>query len=335
MDEKTIIQVLKLLWDGHTPGQIQEIAKKRKDLKCSKSLARNIKIKHDLIVNFLSQGVSVERTAADNSIKWSIELIQIIQKHEDELASEQTVLQEKETIEESEFLALQNSVVAMEKKTRKEKKRKADIKDLWRRKAADPEGLIEIFSSAEIMLNYAKVWVASITLEEFKFFCEDRDLPLAETLFEIVGSLETFHGEGIWGNDDLFEYMSNEIYWYSDRYKKRERQALRDKKFQDLVFKSVCPSCGKIPIYQTNTKEVYGTVEEITIYVYSINPEDSSIFCMHCHERLFFSCPECKDMLIHEKDAFKCKKCEVFYKFTELDDSLYSGVKLPIEMPII
>ena len=114
MDEKNIIQVLKLLWDGHTPGQIQKIAKKRKSLKCSKSLARNIKTKHDLVVNFLSQGVSVERTAADNSVIWSIELIQIVKDHEDELTAEQIVIQEEETIEESEFLTLQNSVVDME-----------------------------------------------------------------------------------------------------------------------------------------------------------------------------------------------------------------------------
>ena len=116
MDEKTIIQVLKLLWDGRTPGQIQMIAKKRKSLKCSKSSARNIKTKHDLIVNFLSQGVSVERTAAENSITWSIDLIQIVKDHEDELTAEQIVIQEEENVEEPEFLTLQNTVTNSEKK---------------------------------------------------------------------------------------------------------------------------------------------------------------------------------------------------------------------------
>ena len=63
--------------------------------------------------------------------------------------------------------------------------------------------------------------------------------------------------------------------------------------------------------------------------------EYNTIYCQHCNAQLYVLCPECKCKLIREKGTFKCKKCGAFYNYKNPKDPRSSGVKLPIEMPII
>ena len=76
-----------------------------------------------------------------------------------------------------------------------DKQRSERIRDLQLQRAETPEGRQEIFKNSAELLEFAQQTVSEYSLKDFELICNEKGLPIAKTLSDIVGPLEKYEEE--------------------------------------------------------------------------------------------------------------------------------------------
>ena len=205
---------------------------------------------------------------------------------------------EQELSKDEALQKLESEVKEHEAKERIRKRKN----ELYMRKAGTWEGLREIFSSPQELLKFAQQVLGENDngelLQNWQLLvnnCQNSNPVLAETLFELVGSLEDYKEWIAEEPGSLEWYISNEIRWYIDAEKEKERLARIQKGFErGLQVK--CPFCGKM---------IKGM-----IFVGNI------MHCSKCGEQVSCLCSNnCEgELFLIEGHSLRCNKCNMIFK---------------------
>ena len=132
-------------------------------------------------------------------------------------------------------------------------------------------------------------------LESFMSHCQAHNLPLAETLFEVVGSLEEYEADMDKDGTllDLDNYIGLQLEYFLDARQEEEMQETLQKKFSDILLSFRCPDCGADA---TSLLLIDGEV------------------CCGCGSRFELLCPNCKCKLQFKEGTYHCRSCGMSFE---------------------
>jgi hypothetical protein len=189
------------------------------------------------------------------------------------------------------------------------------IRDLQIQKAETPEGLQDIFKNSEELKEFVQQTLYdSPVLKTLELHCEANSLPLAETLSNVVGSLDKYEAENedMRGWPDLPSYIEEQLDICVTGEQQRKRQEQLQKEGPDFLLNFKCSFCGAP--YETMT----------------IDSPTGEILCK-CGKSFKLLCPGCKGKFAFDanKAVFYCKKCNLFFERPTLTYRDYTFLKEP------
>jgi hypothetical protein len=179
-----------------------------------------------------------------------------------------------------------------------DKQRSERIRDLQFQRAATPEGRQEIFKNSAELLEFAQHTVPEYTLKDFELICNEKGLPIAKTLSDIVGPLEKYEEENedmcMW--PDLPSYIKEKIDTFVEGEQEKKRRHQLQRKLEHIVPNTRCPDC-------------HASTEKMSLSVLT-----GKLKCT-CGCRFEWLCVGCKNPLIfdYETISWFCKKCDVTF----------------------
>ena len=206
-------------------------------------------------------------------------------------------------------------------------KKKAEIRNSIKQIAMtlsrSPEGRGKIFSDPKLFQEYCEILLPS-TLKQLKTFYSSRRQVFEKTLFSMQRLCSLNYQ--IWGHEPLNEYISEIISDHIKDNQKEERQEALQKKFEDILLKAQCPTCGS-PLAQTFK---YGKITQKTLLI-----TEGLLSCQACEARLEVLCPGCKGRLGYKGEyEFYCSKCAFTFTMPHPEGkNIDTGIKMRIIYP--
>ncbi len=191
--------------------------------------------------------------------------------------------------------------------------------DLELRIASAPEGRQEIFKNSAELLDFAQQTIPEYVLKDFELICNEKGLPIAQTLLDIVGPLEKYEEENedmcMW--PDLPTYIKEKIDTYvGGEQEKKWRQQL-PKKFDNIVRSTRCPKC-------------HATTEKMSLSVLT-----GELKCV-CGSRFNWLCVGCRSPLTFnirpDAISWSCKKCGVIFWLPTVTFSDFAFIRTPEQL---
>lgn len=242
---------------------------------------------------------------------------------------------EKELGNDEEYRVLSEKEVKLQKEVDRAKMIEEvhkNIKRLLLETARTSEGIRDIFSSPQYMLEFTETTVdyRSLTfknarvLDLFSSHCQAHNLSLSETLFKAVGNLDEYEADadenGIFV--DLDNYIGLQLEFFLMNIQEEERKKALQKKFEDDLLGSKCPECDQPLARPLEYPKVAGK---------TLLMIDGFLWCNSCDARLQMHCPGCKGLL-HYTEGYKlhCDSCDLTFTVPH-SKNRDSGISMKIE----
>ena len=233
---------------------------------------------------------------------------------------------EEELDENEEFKNLKEKMLKIEKEVKlfqalDETRRK--IKESYLKKARTWQGLQDIFSTPAKMLNFTQATIDNYrsvvlknpdVLESLVAYCRKKNLPLAKTLSQIVGSLKEYQADA--DNDGTLLGLDNYVglqldFFLGDRQDEERNKALQ-KRFSKSLMNTLCLKCGK-PICASMADLGYPTA-------YTFFLSKGELRCYHCNALIQAFCPKCGGPVGYDGGSFVCKRCVLTFRLQTPND---------------
>lgn len=213
--------------------------------------------------------------------------------------------------EDREFLDLKQKELVLEKEVnhfRMLQEKRKRIKTLYLEKARTSEGVKDVFSTPEKLLEFTQATVGNYrsvvlknpdVLESLVVYCRNNNLPLAKTLSQIAGSFKEYEADA--ANDgtllDLDNYVGLQLDFFLGDRQDEDRIRGIQKKFADNIYSVKCPDCG--------TKYENMIIDTLKCELVCSCGVCFKLLCLNCRAELGFD---------SEKGVFCCPKCHMVFK---------------------